>query len=349
MAYCVGFDLDETIGFFSTVDTCLLFLDPYSVFVYRAKLTKNPPSEELSAKLATAFDTFAVNLLEHEPKIEILRPGILDICKRLMMFKDQGKIRSVVVYSNNGNLIALKLATKMIEKALGRPGELFCNHVDWYAPQRLTPINTNAYNDLRVSTPWLQKDGPEVYTWQPGRAIKTIRTLKNAFNEGMCEPGDVDINNDKILFFDDLVHTNIKKAIGPTNYFNVNPYKNNQDLEAIIQCFMSAMTTAGLIEDEEYFKYINDGALANPKNISDVEKFIQDNKDTSSVNKYFIDDTSRIIKRLDAIFGAGDSNNSGNFVAPGKNNLNNFLVNRNGGKHRKSRRRKGRTVTRKRR
>ena len=332
MAYCVGFDLDETIGHFSTVDTCLYFLDPYSVFNYRARLDKNPPSEELSAKLATAFDTFVVNLLDHEPKIEILRPGILDICKRILMFKDQGKIRSVIVYSNNGNLISLKLATKMIEKALGRPGELFCNLVDWYAPQRLTPINNDVYNELRPSTPWLQKGGPEVYTWQPGKAIKTIRTLKDAFNEGACVPGDVD--NDKILFFDDVVHPNIKKTIGADNYFNVNPYKRGQSLEAILECFMLAMTSAGLMEDEEYFKYINTPALGSPKNIADVEDFIEDSKDAVPANQYFIDDTSRIIKRLDVIFGDG------------KNNINMFLV--NGGKHRKSRRKHNRRrVTRK--
>ena len=336
MAYCVGFDLDETIGYFSTVDTCLFFLDPYSVFNYRARLDKNPPSEELSAKLATAFDTFVVNLLDHEPKIEILRPGILDICKRIMMFKDQGKIRSVVVYSNNGNLISLKLATKMIEKALDRPGELFCNLIDWYAPQRMKPINNAVYDDLKSSAPWLQKGGPEVYTWQPGKAVKTIRVLKESFNEGTCLPGDVD--NDKILFFDDMVHPNIKKAIGADNYFNVNPYKRGQSLEAILECFMSAMTTAGLIEDEEYFKYINMPALGSPKNIGDVEGFIQDSRNAVPANQYFIDDTPRIIKRLDVIFGSGDRN--GNFVAPGKNNLNKFLT--NGGKHRKSRRRSNR-------
>ena len=336
MAYCVGFDLDETIGYFSTVDTCLYFLDPYSVLNYRARLDKNPPSEELSAKLATAFDTFVVNLLDYEPKIEILRPGILDICKRLMMFKDQGKIRSVIVYSNNGNLISLKLATKMIEKVLDRQGELFCNHVDWYAPQRLTPINNAVYDELRPSTPWLQKGGPEVYTWQPGKAIKTIRVLKESFNQGTCLPGEVD--NDKILFFDDLVHPNIKKAIGADNYFNVNPYKRGQSLEAILECFMSAVTSAGLIDDEEYFKYIDTPALASPKNIADVQEFIQDSKDTVPANQYFINDTPRIINRLDLIFGSGDRN--GNFVAPGKNNLNKFLANR--AKHRKSRRRSNR-------
>jgi hypothetical protein len=342
MAYCVGFDLDETIGYFSTVDTCLYFLDPYSVLNYRARLDKNPPSEELSAKLATAFDTFVVNLLDHEPKIEILRPGILDICKRIMMFKDQGKIRSVIVYSNNGNLISLKLATKMIEKVLDRQGELFCNHVDWYAPQRMKPINNAVYDELRSSTPWLQKGGPEVHTWQPGRAIKTIRVLKESFNEGTCLSGDVD--NDKILFFDDMVHPNIKKAIGAENYFNVNPYKRGQSLEAILECFMSAMTSAGLIEDEEYFKYIDTPALGSPKNIADVEGFIQDSKDAVPANQYFINDTSRIINRLDLIFGSGDRN--GNFAAPGKNNLNKFLANR--AKHRKSRRRSNRrAVTRK--
>ena len=106
------------------------------------------------------------------------------------------------------------------------------------------------------------------------------------------------------------------------------------------------MTSAGLIEDEEYFKYINTPALASPKNIADVEHFIQESKDEVPANQYFIDDTSRIIKRLDLIFGQGDS--TGNFVAPGKNNINMFLV--NGTKHRKSRRKHTRRrVTRRRR
>jgi hypothetical protein len=281
MAY-IGFDLDETLGRFSAGDVYMYFVYPDSV--YRGQLKGHkpfPPSDELKELLSNFLNTFAICLAEKEPGVGLLRPGIKEIMKYIAQAKAEGQVKNVAIYSNNGNLGLLLLAAKMIEHLIGKP-DFFCNHVDWYNPMR----------------------SGEIEFGNPGSATKSVAVLKQVFADSKC--GSVkDIDNKNLLFFDDLVHKNIKDAIGPTRYFNVNPYKQDASYGILTECFQDAMERSGIKESSEYLKYIAPilSAFSLDITIPNIQKAID-----SFNNRYkrtsipFVDDTSVILTRLNTLF-----------------------------------------------
>lgn len=225
MAY-IGFDLDETLGYFGTVDILTKFLDPYN-------LVQSPPSPALDAKLKVAFDAFARCLVAQPNTANVLRPGLLQLFQRLAQLKAEGRIRAMAIYSNNGNPSVLRLAQRMLELGLGQE-DLFCARVHAEHPVR------EEYNKPR---------------FPPNAAPKTIYTLKGIFQQ--CEGGaaSAPIENNRLFFFDDSVHTNIRDSIG-TNYKVVAPFKIEQPVDVLESCFREAMESSGLSTDDEYFAYI---------------------------------------------------------------------------------------------
>jgi hypothetical protein len=225
MAY-IGFDLDETLGYFGFVDIYTKFLDPY-------QLVLSPPSPTLDAKLQTAFDAFARCLVAQPNTANILRPGMLQLFQRLAQLKDEGRIRAIAIYSNNGNPSVLRLAQRMLELGI-RVDNLFCAKVHATHPLR----SANRQPGL-----------------PPNAAPKTLITLKRIFQQcqGINESSPIDNRN--IFFFDDIVHRNIQYGIGG-NYKVVAPFKIAQSAETITSCFQHAMETSGLATDPEYFEYI---------------------------------------------------------------------------------------------
>lgn len=225
MAY-IGFDLDETLGYFGTVDIFTKFLDPYH-------LVLSPPSPTLDAKLKVAFDAFARCLVAQPQAANVLRPGLLQLFQRLAQLKAEGRIRAMAIYSNNGNSSVLRLAQRMLELGLGQE-DLFCARV-------------HAEHPLRSAN--------RMPGYPPNAAPKTIYTLKRIFQQ--CEGGaaSAPIENNRLFFFDDVVHPNIQYSIG-TNYKVVAPFKIEQPVDVLESCFQHAMETSGLFTDDEYFAYL---------------------------------------------------------------------------------------------
>lgn len=286
MAY-FGFDLDETLGRFMAVDDSLFFIMPD--VVYRGQLkSKKPfdPSPDLQAKLDFAFQAFVKCLAtkERESDLRLLRPGILQIIQKLSDLKSEGRVKGIVVYSNNGNLGCLKVATGMIEELLGKPG-LFCNHVDWWSPLR------NGIN----------------WRGNPGQADKTTMALRKCFLDSRCGSSrniaSIPINN--LYFFDDRIHPEIFRTIGADHYFNVKPYHYDASYIEITKCMTQALESANLNNDQEYLNYIAPvlSALGLTKSYENI---------LIAVNAYnaryppqrlpFEDDTSSILARLDTLF-----------------------------------------------
>jgi hypothetical protein len=241
MAY-IGFDLDETLGRFVVPYYHLLFLQPHTSLykeiwsgLYGTERRREPIplSSSLRTKLDTAFEMFVDCIAEeNQETLGLLRPGILEIARRLHELKTTSppQVRAVVIYSNNGNIASLRLAAKLIEKLASAPG-LFCNLVHWFHPSR----------------------EDEVEYGNPGSATKTLQTLMNIFQEGGCPRGEVDVEN--IYFFDDKRHEDIADVIGP-RYFLVPAYKVDADPTIFDRCFVKAFETAGLANDPEYWAYI---------------------------------------------------------------------------------------------
>ena len=290
----VGFDLDETLGRFSVPDGHLYFLMPEALYTtqFLPYAPFHQPSDELKTKLTAAFDSFAVCLANKEPALGMLRPGILQIVGKLSQLKDEGRIRGIVVYSNNGNLAALILATKMIEHLLGKPG-LFCNRVNWWNPMRYGP-------------------GKNIKGHRPGAASKSTRVLRESFVGPMC--GDIvagyqEVPVDRLFFFDDLnpPHQDIFDQIGPERYFRVNPYKKDASIAEVDACFNAALESQNLHQDEEYLTYIHKILQSTqpplPKTFASINTFLtQYNAQYALKNDPFLNDTDAILARIDALF-----------------------------------------------
>ena len=245
MAY-VGFDLDETLGRFSVASYPGLFLQPKTA-IYESLWSSKygseyvaqpiPFSESLKAKCDAAFELFVDCLVEKEktePPLGLIRPSMVDIIHRLYELKQVGAVKSVLIYSNNGNPALLKLAAKILEKLAGAPG-LFCNFIHWYHPSR----------------------ADEIYHGKPGAATKSLKVLKKAFHNISCSSSNEDIHQEDIYFFDDSIppHKDLFRSLG-FRYFQVEPYNFDADPIVILECFKKACEEAGLIDDQEYLKYI---------------------------------------------------------------------------------------------
>ena len=244
----IGFDLDETLGEFFMAHYTTLFLQPHIV-VYEgtwsgiyAGIKRNPPiplTDSLKSALDSAFDLFIDCVAEKEKRgLGLLRPGIVDMAKRLYALQQMGKVKSVIIYSNNGNLALLHMAGKLIERLANAPG-LFCNYIHWFHP-------------LRES---------EVVKGRPGIADKTFQVLLQAFQTGSCKPGE--ISRENVFFFDDALHFDIYSYI-PNQYFHISPYKYDVDPEELIDCFKTAFVNAGLDKNREYFTFISEIIGLNP-------------------------------------------------------------------------------------
>ena len=259
---CIGFDLDETLGRFSTPHYNTLFLQPHIVLYEEGQFSGRygtqqypapiPLSPTLRKQLDTAFNMFANCLAEKErtANLGLLRPGIVEIAKQLYESKQRGQVRSVLIYSNNGNLALLHLAGKMIEKLADAPG-LFCNYLHWFHPSRAT----------------------EVEYGRPGAARKTIAVLQKAFQEGSCTSELVEPEN--IFFIDDIQHENIFSAIGPNHYIQVLPYKFDADPHLIDECFRNVKIESGLESNSEYWAYIQS---LGTRTLDDIMRFLKQNQ-----------------------------------------------------------------------
>lgn len=281
----VAFDLDETLGRFGNLDCFLFFIYPKSVYTGQLKGSEPfIPSDALQAKLSTALNAFADCLVAKEPALGMLRPGILDILRILVEAKKRGDVKNVAIYSNNGNSGLLLLAKTVIEKALDAP-EFFCDLVNWYDPRR----------------------AGEIVKGHPGHAAKTFQTLKRIFQDSACGVGSIEAKD--VYFFDDLKHDDIYAAIGPTNYFNVTPYKTDPPLQEILECFLSVKDTTDLFKDPEYYRYIQPilqvfgHSTAGQENFNSVLKCIQ------SFYNLFISDKDEIVSRLQKRFQVSYGNN----------------------------------------
>lgn len=258
---CIGFDLDETLGRFGVVFYHLATLTPHESLYeesWGGKYGVNriePPipfSDSLKEKCKVGFELFCQCIAEKErANLGLIRPEMIEIAKRLYSYKQMTPpmVKSVVIYSNNGNMASLRLAARVIEILADTPG-LFCNFINWFHPLRQH----------------------EIQHGRPGSALKTLNILLKAFQQGGCSAEDIDIKN--VYFFDDLVHPNIATAIGD-NYFHIPPYKVDANPADIDECFLSAFKTAGLDTDQEYWSYI---APLGIKNLSELMHFLQANQ-----------------------------------------------------------------------
>ena len=276
----VAFDLDETLGRFSTPSIHLLFLD-LAMYYDRQGKGYEPfkPSSDLQNKMDAALTHFAKCMATNEEGLQLLRPGILQIVKKVSDAKDAGLIKHIVVYSNNGNLNCLKLATRMIEFLLNKPN-IFCDHIDFYNP--------------------LRRNGDAPNYSNPGAAYKTWRVFKQIFSQGCGGP--TSIVPETSYFFDDTIHPDLYTKLGK-NYVLVKPYKRDISFESVNECFEAALKSQGLDTNDEYYQYLKPLMLGEPLTLEGIRSYIQRANRGYRLKRFpFEDDTGAILERLEAAF-----------------------------------------------
>lgn len=213
MSYFV-FDLDETLA------------QIYTVYYFVASLQTYPNmSESLTNSLKKAYKMFVKKIVKEEIKnpLGVLRPGILHIMKKLYELYIEGKVKGVIIYSNNGHLYSLKFIRDLIHEYIGDKFIIECVY---------------RYHHLR------EKDD------------KTWDELKRILTKGKCKARNV--NPRDVYFFDDIEHKDLYRNL--KNYNQVPEYNFKASFDRIANIYKDILVDREFIEilKNEKIKNIDD-------------------------------------------------------------------------------------------
>jgi hypothetical protein len=213
MVYFI-FDLDETLA------------ELYSVYYFVTSLKLE------SDTLDKAYQYFVRDILLTEISDEplgILRPGILGIMKKLKNLQKVGKIKNVIIYSNNGDIKSLEFIKDLIHLYIGGGLIKECIH-----------RNHHMRVNERVNAPHLIN--------------KTWNVLRNIMINGNTRAATNLVTTD-VYFFDDLDHPDLRKKLG-MNYYKVPKYDYKASVNRIGEIYKNAIYKAN-IKGTKLKKYIN--------------------------------------------------------------------------------------------
>lgn len=217
MVYFI-FDLDETLA------------ELYSVYYFAISLRLDKAALELNLDKAYKYFVEDVLLAEisNEP-LGILRPGILGVMKKLKDLQRLGKIKNVLIYSNNGDIKSLEFIKDLIHLYVGGGLIKECIH-----------RNHHMRVNERVNAPHLIN--------------KTWNVLRNIMINGNTRAATNLVASD-VYFFDDLDHPDLRKKLG-INYYKVPRYSFKASLDRIGEIYKNAIYKAS-IKGAKLKKYVN--------------------------------------------------------------------------------------------
>jgi hypothetical protein len=279
MVFSVAFDLDSTLGYFESVHPYLMVFFPDMMQqVFKPPHYKGDPFPKLNVSdhdkktLEKAFDDFVNIMAKREHLNKLLRPGILDIIRVLLKAKKRGLIDGMMIYSSNSNPYMLQFAQRLIQVALGTKAPVFDPLVHWWHPLR----------NAEVRAP-----GTEL---ELGHGPKTVDTIIKALSSGR-----VKIKEQDILFFDDLVHPDIRTRIPDANYFHVERYVHYGVPLNIYSCFLYALMKYNLDKNVSLMNEYKKMGLLIGKTDEDIQSFKKQTPLGVNVN---VHDTNKILHRL---------------------------------------------------
>ena len=215
MVYFI-FDLDETLA-----ELC-------SVYYFITSLH----FDGAISNLDKAYQHFVKDVLIVETSNEplgILRPGILDIMKNLKELQKKGKIKNVLIYSNNGDIKSLEFIKDLIHLHVGEGLIKECIHRNH--PMRKKEL----------------VDGPQLIN-------KTWNVLKNIMINGNTRAA-TNLDTRDVYFFDDLDHSDLRKKLG-MNYYKVPRYDFRASIDRIGELYKNAIYKSN-IRGNKLNKYVN--------------------------------------------------------------------------------------------
>jgi hypothetical protein len=222
MSYFV-FDMDQTLA------------ELHSVYYFIASLTLNPYppaipiTDTMEKSLEKAYRLFVHRVLKEEESdrpLGVLRPGILQVMDTLQALKKQGKVISVMIYSNNSHLNSLLFVRDLIHAHV-KSKRLIRDCIHWFHPRR--SVDKLLYHDTygQVSKSW--------------GALKEVMSHRRSARAQAPDPADV-------YFFDDLVHSDLQKVL-KRNYHRVPAYTYKAPFDRIALIFLSCVRDAAVNMD----------------------------------------------------------------------------------------------------
>lgn len=196
------FDLDATLAEMESVYYFITSLKIQSFFQNSLQYLASTVTSRFEEKLNQAYTDFVKQVATEETSenpLGILRPGIFKIMEELYAMKKQGKIKGVIIYSNNSHLGSLEFIRDVIHSHLGaRRFIVDCIHLDH-------PMREEA-NMLR-----------ELRTYN-----KTWMELRRIMVEGDARAPHT-LKPTNIFFFDDQIHPDLKEQL-KEKYYHVPAY-----------------------------------------------------------------------------------------------------------------------------
>lgn len=218
MSYIV-FDLDETLA------------ELYPTFYFIASLRPNLQHtlpDDFKAELANAYKLFTKNVLSQElnptAPLGVLRPGILRVFEMIQQLKIKGKVKGVVIYSNNGHLESLEFIRDLIHQHLATT-DLILECIHWGHHLR---------EEERGRT--------------QGSANKTWKVLSTILKQPIIGAAS-DLQPNSVYFFDDMNHTDLKVHL-KNNYVQVPSYTFKASVDTLLQLFTEAINGARVNKDK---------------------------------------------------------------------------------------------------
>lgn len=216
MSYVV-FDLDETLAHLTDMYYFIASLKLKDIVMEQRSYMAQFFPEELFEEQERAYQLFVKHVWEQETSerpLGILRPGVLDIMKRLYKLKRKGKVAHVIIYSNNGYLQNLEFVRDIIHMHVGS-NTLITDCIHRTHPLRLFEAHTLA---------------------------KSWGILRSILIQGQCNALE-HVSPKDVYFFDDMNHTDLHAHLAE-QYYHVPPYTFSAAFSRVSELYASAVNEA---------------------------------------------------------------------------------------------------------
>ena len=217
MAYVV-FDLDETLAHLHSMYYFIASLNMKDDIVENRSYLLSFLPEDVFDSQKKAYHLFIKRVLEAETSdkpLGILRPGVLEVMRALRALQQKGKVKHVVIYSNNAHLPSLKFVRDLIHLHVGSSfliGD--CIH-------RGHPLR------------YMDQQNPVI--------TKSWSTLRDILIEGRCKAESLLAK--QVYFFDDLDHLDLQRAL-KEQYYKVPAYSYTVALDRISEIYIEVLEEA---------------------------------------------------------------------------------------------------------
>jgi hypothetical protein len=207
--------MDGTIGSFAILKRMLCIFNQPSFFI---KTPEKIPqgNEKLNTILSVSYTNFVRRILENElsaKPLGLFRPGIFTLFAKIAALRKQGLIKGVIIYSNNQTESLVNFVKDVINHT-APPGEPIIDVGFFRFSMQRIAINARIGNPEKT---WVE--------------VKQLLASIGASPE--IEPKHV-------IFFDDLVHKDLKTNLGH-NYINVEEYIHNPPVIDVLEVYRKAL------------------------------------------------------------------------------------------------------------